>query len=139
MRLLRATMEVNRNRVLYPDELSRPFLRSELPGQTQELEYDKKSLQKGRISVLQKTIVPLSYLSRYFVITDFRFFFFPFAATVLSPTQEAPRSLANTEFLAKMKSLEENVTYLHQTLVRDLVVRYKGKFGLKKMHNFRQE
>ncbi|XP_074630038.1 uncharacterized protein LOC141888891 isoform X2 [Acropora palmata] len=37
-------------------------------------------------------------------------------ATVLSLTQEAPRSLANTEFLAKMKSLEENVTYLHQTL-----------------------
>jgi len=38
------------------------------------------------------------------------------SATVLSLTQEAPRSLANTEFLAKMKSLEENVTYLHQTL-----------------------
>lgn len=138
MRLLRATMEVNRNRVLYSDELSPLFLRFELPGQTQELAYDKKSLQKGRISVLQKTIVLLSYLSRYFVITDFRFCF-PFAATVLSPKQEALGSLANTEFLAKMKSLEENVTYLHQTLVRDLVVRYKGKFGLKKMHNFRQE
>ncbi|XP_015749377.1 PREDICTED: collectin-12-like isoform X2 [Acropora digitifera] len=38
------------------------------------------------------------------------------SATVLSPPQEARRSLANTEFLAKMKSLEENVTYLHQTL-----------------------
>ncbi|XP_067020107.1 collectin-12-like isoform X3 [Acropora muricata] len=38
------------------------------------------------------------------------------SATVLSPTQEALGSLANTEFLAKMKSLEENVTYLHQTL-----------------------
>ena len=74
------------------------------------------------------------------VFRDNRFsFFFPFAATVLSPTQEALGSLANTEFLAKMKSLEENITYLHQTLVRDLVVRYKGKFGLKKMHNFRQE
>ena len=86
---------------------------------------------------MQKTIVPLSYLSRYFVITDFRFFF-PFAATVLSPPQEAPRSLANTEFLAKMKSLEENVTYLHQTLVRDFVVRYKGQVWIEKMHNFRQ-
>lgn len=65
------------------------------------------------------------------MITDVRFFF-PFAATALSPRQEAPRPLGNTEFLAKMKSLEENVTYLHQTLVRDLVVRYKGQVCIEK-------
>ena len=64
------------------------------------------------------------------------FVFFPFAATALSPRQEAPRPLGNTEFLAKMKSLEENVTYLHQTLVRDLVVRYKGQVWIEKNASF---